>query len=90
MITARRSRQRSQSTDQLALDCSLRRIVGFYCSLKGSVMGSILKGINDRFCRESVANRISPRAAFTGFCSRPSAVLSDTIIKPWWGRIRST
>src|SRR5262249_12146670 len=73
--------QRGQSTDQLALDCSLRRIVGFDCSFKCTVVSGILKANNDRFCRESVANRISPRAAFTEFCSRSSAVLSVLLIR---------
>src|SRR5215831_3636391 len=73
--------QRGQSADQLTLDCSLRRIVGFDCSFKRTVVSSILKVVNDRFCRESVAYSISPRAAFTGFCSRSSAVLRVLLIR---------
>jgi hypothetical protein len=82
MKTARRSRHSREASrlTQLTLDRSLRRIVGFYCSLKGSVIGGTFEGINDRFCCESVTNGISPRAAFTGFCSRSSAVLSVLLI----------
>src|SRR5262249_62175656 len=69
--TAQPPQQRGQSADQLGLDCSLGRIVGFDCSFKRTVVSSILEAINDRFCRESVANSISPRAAFTRICSRP-------------------
>src|SRR5262245_50535220 len=73
--------QRGQSADQLALDCCLRRIVGLDCSFKRTVVSGSLKANNDRFCRESVANRISPRAAFTGFASRPCAALSVLLIR---------
>src|SRR5215471_19730460 len=73
--------QRGQSADQLALDCSLRRIVGFDCSFKCTVVSSILKGIDDRFCGESVANGVSPRAPFTGCCSRPGAMLRVVLIR---------